>query len=141
MKPINEQILDAVLEMVGWPHRHAGRNKYGVDCVGVVILAAHKCGITTYDTVNYSQRPNVENILREMKNHLKQIGRQEELKSGDVLMFSIRGHPCHLSVLDMQSKIPYIIHSTERSGKVIREPLCNLAKSIHHIKTFRYAGM
>jgi cell wall-associated NlpC family hydrolase len=140
-QPDNERIVDAALGMVGWPYRHAGRNEYGIDCVGLIILAAHKCGFTNYDTVNYPKRPVAADLRREMRNHMRRVP-DSEMRSGDVVEIVFSGHLCHVGIINYRGREPNIIHAYAPARKVIEQTLSSLLmnKRAQHVTTLRYTG-
>jgi cell wall-associated NlpC family hydrolase len=139
MPKLNEQIVLAAREMIDWPYRHAGRNEFGIDCVGLIIKAAHDCNITAYDTTNYPKRPNAIDLRREMKEHLTRIP-NEELESGDIAIFAFHSHPCHMGIIDIDEKGTWVIHAFAPARKVVREELSVMTQRAVHIMSFRYTG-
>lgn len=140
-QPDNERIVDAALEQLGWPYRHAGRNEYGIDCLGVIIVAAHKCGFSDYDIVNYPKRPVARDLIKGMKNHLVRIP-NEDMRSGDIPMFGFYGYPCHLGIANFRGKKPTIIHAYAPARKVVEQTIDSLLMNniAEHVMTFRYIG-
>jgi cell wall-associated NlpC family hydrolase len=49
-----QQLIDEARKLVGTPWRHQGRSKLGVDCIGLVLLAAKNAGL---DLVKFSGAP------------------------------------------------------------------------------------
>lgn len=109
---------------VGVPWRHLGRDRIrGVDCVGLVIKCAHQIGATDFDTKNYGRRPVPTDFLREMRDQLVQIQKQN-MGHGDIGVFREPRHPCHTGIVDVDEQgRRWIIHSYAPYRKVIREPL------------------
>ncbi len=46
------------------PFVHASRNEWGVDCVGLLLCAAHALQLTDYDNVNYNRIVNTSGCAR-----------------------------------------------------------------------------
>lgn len=57
-------LVQAARSLVGVPYRHQGRTQWGVDCIGLIILAAARAGLDlparagVKDEANYSRRPD-----------------------------------------------------------------------------------
>lgn len=52
-----EALVQRVRALVGVPFRHAGTNREGVDCAGVILLPARELGLCDFDPGNYSPHP------------------------------------------------------------------------------------
>lgn len=134
-----DEIVRAARSWIGVPYRHLGRDRGGVDCVGLIIKVAHECGLSTYDTTNYPRRPHVQDFMREMRGHLSQIP-MAEVKAGDVLVFLEPRHPCHVGVVDEDAGGAWVIHSYAIFRKVVRERLAG-ERLQRAVMAFRYAGV
>src|SRR3546814_8522820 len=89
-----EDFGNAAKSWVGVPYKDKGRNRFGIDCIGLVIKAAHEVGWTDYDTLNYPKRPNPHDFLRGLNDQLIRITKREA-GHGDVAVFAEPRHPCH----------------------------------------------
>lgn len=120
---IRDDIVATAKEWVGTPYKHAGRNEFGMDCVGLVIKVAHGCSLSDHDTLNYPRRPVVKDFLREMRDHLTLVPKSG-VKQGTILVFREPKHPCHIGILEIDAKGQrYVIHAFALARKVIREPM------------------
>lgn len=60
------QLIAEARKLIGTPWHHQGRNRYGVDCVGMVLLAFRNAGIDyaalvgIEDTARYGRRPPID---------------------------------------------------------------------------------
>lgn len=122
MSKINNMV-DIARSYVGVPYRDKGRNRLGVDCIGLIILAAQEAGLTTYDTVDYPRRPIPLDFIRGIKEHCDRVP-QHEARHGDIFMFAEPRHPCHVGLLDVDpSGVEYILHAYALARKVVRDRL------------------
>lgn len=118
-----ERLVESVRTWIGVKYRDKGRDRHGIDCIGLLMVAAKDVGLTEYDTVDYPRRPNPQDFLRGLKNHLVRIQKQDA-GHGDIMVFAEPRHPCHIGILDVQPDgTVYVIHAYAPSRKVIREPL------------------
>lgn len=118
-----EAFVEAARSWIGVRYKHLGRDRYGVDCIGVVIKSAHEVGWTDYDTLNYPRRPNPKDFLRELNNQLIRIPKKQ-VGHGDVAVFAEPRHPCHTGIIDIDERgRKYVIHAYAPAKMVLREPL------------------
>lgn len=113
------EVIAAAETWLSVPYKDKGRNRFGIDCVGLVILVANETGLSDYDTINYPRRPNSHDFLREMKGHLSRKPKDAALP-GDIMMFRGPRIPCHLGILDACGNV---IHAYMPHKKVTRDPL------------------
>jgi cell wall-associated NlpC family hydrolase len=107
------EYVTQVRSYVGVPFRHCGRNRHGVDCVGLVVAAAHDLGLSDYVPRPYSRQVDSREMREQLEACAVDVTSQEK-KPGDVLFLKVLGHPVHLGVFTG----PTMIHSFEPAGKV-----------------------
>lgn len=115
-------MVTAARSLVDVPFHHAGRSPYGVDCVGLLVLAAHTAGLRVYDSMQYS--PIVD--ARSLKAHLAISC--DEVCGGctmpcDVLVLRVGTSPQHLAlVTEVENDVPtMIVHAHQTVGRVVEE--------------------
>lgn len=55
MSDIDYRFEAAARGWIGVPSRHQGRSRAGVDCIGLVVMAARDCGLDVPITANYGR--------------------------------------------------------------------------------------
>ena len=97
-----KQIYDVAGEIVGTPFKWEGRNKDGLDCVGVVFLFFEKLGIKIHNTdgEHYKEgwwKENPQRFIREvlLAGEIIDINKIQPL---DILCFEIGGVMKHIGV-------------------------------------------
>ncbi len=134
------QIVEEVNSWIGVPYRHAGRNRYGIDCAGLIIKTGHSCGMGTYDTINYPKRPVPSDFLHEMKDHLQRVPKREA-QNGSVLVFREPRHPCHSGILEIDERGQrWVIHAYAPARMVVREALTT-ERWDNCVMAFDYMGL
>jgi lipoprotein Spr len=113
------RFVAAARELVGVPYRHAGRNKHGVDCGGVIILAARRAGLipADWDVLPYSTIIDVDMILAGLREWCEPV---EAAAAGDILLMRILRRPQHLAIASGEGSI---IHCYTAAGRVVEHPL------------------
>ena len=109
--------MDLVTAARGWigtPFRHQGRNKLGIDCLGLLLVAAKDCGVALDDLKGYPRTPDGHTLRAECEKQLiKKIGK--DLREGDILLMSFGRYPQHIAI---KTDIG-IIHAFQESGRVV----------------------
>lgn len=127
-----EEFIKQVKLYVGVPFRHQGRDKNGIDCVGLIVTPLNNMGFFTYDNKNYKRYGLGGEIHKVMKDYCYEVDNIKALKRGDILLFS-KGNSQHLGVFTGYS----IIHSNNIIGKVVEHDLTDEWTSLI-TKVYRY---
>lgn len=105
------------------PFLHAGRNKFGVDCIGLVICAARDAGLVgDYDNTNYSSVVNAGFFRSEIEKFCCCIDK-DLLDVGDLLLFSMRGTASTTTHVGLYIGLNQFIHSDQGLGRVVIQQL------------------
>ncbi len=122
-----EEIVRVARSFLGIPFRHAGRNRFGVDCAGFLVVTLQELGIEVVDTLDYSNRHgDPETLLRIVSANC--VPAQGAPRPGDVLVMAIPPmvNPHHLAFYAGQEAgrhLPTILHACfsyeVNRGKVI----------------------
>lgn len=115
-----QQIIDEARTWIDVPWRHAGRNRAGIDCVGLGVVVTRALGICDYDVVTYSKEPT-DGMLKHIETVADQIPIQDA-KIGDILILNFGPYPFHAGFLAEKDGKPMIVHANARARKVIEEP-------------------
>ena len=117
-----DRFVAAARELVGVPYRHAGRNEHGVDCGGVIILAARAAGLLPpdWDVLPYSPIIDVGMILDGLRKWCEPVERPGEPEAGDILLMRILRRNQHLAIASGGGSI---IHCYTAAGRVVEHPL------------------
>ena len=113
---IIDDIIEEARTYLGVPWVHQGRNRRGVDCVGFILLALNKFGISITEIKGYSRKPDGFKLKEVMDNqeNLFPVNNVRELKKGDIILLKIRKHPQHVALLTESKTSPInlgMIHS------------------------------
>lgn len=109
-------------ELIGVPFHHQGRNRAGLDCVGLVYLIGIELGYEKLKAVpkNYSKSFGSKIFYEELDRFLVPVSK-EELREGDILVLGAGKDPRHMAIFC--GKTPgttyeTIVHSYEKYGGV-----------------------
>lgn len=92
--------------------RHQGRTRYGIDCIGLVILVAHELGLSDHDCTDYSRIPDGRQLRQALECHLQPTTDQQP---GDVVLMRFAREPQHVGILTDIG----LIHAYAATRKVI----------------------
>ena len=118
------KLSEAALQYVDVPFRHMGRTLAGLDCAGLLLLAAKDCGYEAEDTPIYDHQPRDGHMFETLLKHAcKVVNRPPE--PNDVVVSALRpgGPAVHVGVV---TKHPYglgVVHTYGHIGRVIHQRL------------------
>jgi cell wall-associated NlpC family hydrolase len=119
-------LVDFARSCIGTPYHHQGRLPgVGLDCVGLVLVAAKKAGAVdpSFDVAGYARLPDGHSLMRHLRERLREVG-QKEMKPGDVVCVAFAKQPQHVGVVgDYRHGGLSLIHADGSRGKVIETRL------------------
>lgn len=111
MTPV-QNFVDAALGLVGVPWRHQGRSVAGIDCAGLIAVAAMAVGIVVRDRANYRVPADpvllIESLVANCDRDTAPV-----LCKGRIAVFRITGKPQHVAILTSDSRM---VHAVDRGG-------------------------
>ena len=117
-----EQVAAAEREWINTPFRHQGRNRAGIDCVGLLVVVAIELKLSDYDLNNYPRRPDNTFLSHFIKNMTLIIPITDAV-NGNALIFSEGLSLCHCGIMATVSGQPGIIHAAAFNRSVLEETL------------------
>ena len=119
-------LSEAALKYVGVPFKHMGRTASGIDCAGLLLLAAHDCGYLAENTPVYSHTPRDGHMHETLLKH-GCVAVERPPQPDDVVVFSFRenGPAIHVGII---TEHPYglgVVHTYGHIGKVVHQRLDN----------------
>jgi cell wall-associated NlpC family hydrolase len=103
----------------GTPFHHQGRAPgIGLDCIGLVIIAARAAGIVVHDRADYGRRPDGKSLENALVAHGALPA--DAIAAGDVLLFRYDGQPQHAA---LATGADTMIHSFAPAGEVVETPI------------------
>lgn len=130
-------IADVAMEFLGVKWRHQGRSRYGIDCVGLLIVAANRLipRLHNYDIDGYGRLPSAA-LKKEFDRHMIEVPRTRRA-AGLVLLFDQMGTlPYHAAIMTDHSS--RIVHAYWPARKVIVDDLKrnDFERNLRHVMAF-----
>ncbi|MES2983899.1 MAG: NlpC/P60 family protein [Pseudomonadota bacterium] len=112
---------------MGVPFAHQGRSAQGLDCLGLLIVAAQEAGVTfdgkdalTLEVPLYGTRPDTRLLKQKLDGYLCPIA-TAQVREGDMVLLKVEGSPQHLALI---SDYPFageygMIHAYAPARKVV----------------------
>lgn len=115
-----EAFIEAGRSWLGVPWRHLGRSRHGVDCIGLVILAAAEAGMPIADPAPYARQPQETALLRGVLAHGRRV---PEARAGDVLVFRMGLFGGHVGIATVHPLygVPAVLHAYAPHRKVVEQ--------------------
>jgi hypothetical protein len=109
---------------LGVPWRHLGRSREGLDCIGLVLLAARDCGFDVPDPPPYEREPSSHRLRQELTSLLDE-GSVADPRPGDVLLFNVGVYGGHIGIagLHPEYRCLSLIHAYAPRRRVVEERL------------------
>lgn len=136
-----EQIVEKTRSFIGVPWKHQGRNRLGIDCVGLVIIVGNEMGLIDYTSNNYQRHGQGTTFLREFRAGMMVEKKLDEAKPGDVLLFRDKQYPCHSAIVGEKKGRLTIIHAHALHRKVLEEELEQGDWLIRRVACFSYPNV
>lgn len=112
----------AARSYVGVPWRHLGRSRNGLDCIGLVLLAARNVGRDLPDPAPYAREPQGTRLLDGILAHATRIA---EIAPGDVLLFRMGLYGGHVGIASVHAAwdVPACLHAYAPRRQVVEQPM------------------
>lgn len=120
---MRQDVVDEARKWIGTPWRHHGRNKFGIDCVGLGVVVVRALNITQYDSLDYGRTPTPG-----LLDHLRHVADEipiADIEPGDFITIQDSAYPFHVAFVSEKYGVPHIIHAHARRRTVVEEPYVN----------------
>ena len=95
-----EAFVAGARELVGTRWRHRGRKPWAVDCVGLIVLAGRKAGLTAADVFGYGREPWEDTLRKGCRERWGEPVPLADARPGDIAIFRFgKGEPSHIGIL------------------------------------------
>ena len=115
---------------IGVPFIHRGRTRRGLDCVGLVILAAKDCGYKRYREFAYGREPR-STVLESVLNEHFGEPIDDKPAVNDVVLMQLKPNaaPSHIGIITTHPDGLGIIHAYGSVNRVVYHRLTEKVRS------------
>jgi cell wall-associated NlpC family hydrolase len=115
-------LVDRARTYLGVPWRHLGRTRAGVDCIGLVLLAAADAGLTLPDPAPYQREPQGQRLLDGIRAHAQRVVVAEP---GDILVFRMGIYGGHVGIATVHRTYggPGVLHAYAPRRHVVEQQM------------------
>ncbi len=117
-----DAFVAAARSYVGVPWRHLGRSRTGVDCIGLVLLAAAEVGMDLLDPAPYAREPQGTRLLDGILAHATRVA---DAAPGDVLLFRLGLYGGHVGIASAHPAwgVAACLHAYAPRRQVVEQPM------------------
>lgn len=119
------RVLEIARSYLGVRYAHLGRDRNGLDCVGLIVVVARELGVEFDDFLGYGRQSKDASMLT----HFERVADRvlvSDAAIGDILLLSERRWPGHCGFLGPGT----LVHSSITRRRVVEEPLSSVPGSV-----------
>ncbi len=118
--PTRADVVAAARSYLGVRWHHQGRNRAGLDCVGLVVVVAQELGLSTYDPQDYGRTPDAVQMRAQLAAHLDP---RRTPAPGDVILLRYDRFPLHMGIASELNGELAIVHAFATMRRVVEHRL------------------
>lgn len=131
------EIAAAARVYLGTPFIHAGRDRHGLDCVGLLIAVARDLNLADYEPAPYSRQVDPARLRAEVERFCRPMA-LDAAREGDVLLFRVGGMTQHVGIHAGYHRFLHAYEWTPGKGQVSETALAGVwARSLVAVYRFR----
>jgi len=118
-----EAVVAEARSWIGTRWIHQGRNRHGVDCIGLVVVVRRALGIGDYDIAGYPREPDGTFMRHFFTAGGTRVGILQA-QPADLLLFKDATSPCHVGIITArEGELMFMAHAHMLRRQVIEEPV------------------
>lgn len=124
MSILREDIVTVARSYLGVPFKKGGRDRQGIDCVGLLVLVGREVGLHIEDTVDYSFNPEVKKFIEVIYSQSVRIP-MNPIPIGSIGIFKQTIFPMHTGIIAKHpdSSVLTVINANLKRKCVVEQPL------------------
>lgn len=122
MQVSRQQVVEEARSWIDVRWKHQGRNRAGIDCIGLVVMTMKAFDIPVEDLTGYRRSPNPAIFMTGIQSQLDLCSQP---LPGGVAIFREALQPCHVGIFAGTAENLTLIHGYAPYGRVREEPFTN----------------
>lgn len=96
-----QKVIEEARSFIGCKWRHKGRNRFGIDCAGIVVCSYRAAGVEVYDQKHYGREPWKNGLDEHLEKTFGKRLDKNDMKAGDVavIWWNEVPAPSHLGII------------------------------------------
>jgi len=119
MQPSKQDYVNSARNWLGVRWVHQGRSRNGLDCVGLILVAARDLGLEIPDMPGYRRTPDPQKFIGHI---FANSNPETETVPGHFGVFRDGTQPCHAGIFAEKNGVTTLIHAYAGTGIVMEEP-------------------
>lgn len=115
-----DEVVKAARTYLGVKFRMYGRDRSGVDCVGLLYCVMHDLGSKVEDFTNYTRGPEVDKLNNALDSYSYHVPNNPP-RTGQVLKLRQFVFPMHTGILVIENGNKSVINANIKKGKVVED--------------------
>jgi cell wall-associated NlpC family hydrolase len=116
-----EDVVAEARSWIGTRWIHQGRNRHGVDCIGLVVVVRRELGLGGYDVAGYPREPDGTFLAHFFNAGGVRVGILKA-QPADLLLFKDARSPCHVGIITARNDDTLrMTHAAASRRKVVEE--------------------
>lgn len=130
-----EEFVAEARKWIDVPYLHQGRNRHGVDCIGLLLVVGWALGLSEYDVKGYGRIPNAGFLQAECDRLMVRIP-SDEVQPADVYLMRFTRDPQHLGIATDRG----LLHAWGGAGRVT-ETVMPHSWRVRVVQAYRIPGV
>ena len=133
----NVKIVADARSWIGVKFRKGGRDRTGIDCIGLLIRVGEEQGLTIRDDTQYSFNPEPAKFTEMVFSQTEPLS-MNSLRVGSILVFRQTIFPMHTGILARDHHNEWsVINANAKERRVVEQPLSYWKANLIAIRAYK----
>lgn len=133
---IRQRIVDEARSYLGVRFRKGGRDREGIDCVGLLVVVGQSLGLDIKDTIDYTFNPEVRKFADIVYSQSIRIP-LDPIKIGSIAILKQTVYPMHTGIIGRDATGLTIINANLGRRAVIEQPIAEWRRDLTMLRDYK----